>query len=140
MEAWGGSHHGARQRKALRYRVKLIAPQFVKPYVRSNKNDANDAEAICEAMRRPRTPFVAVKSVEQQDVQAVDRVRAGLIDQRKAKANQIRGLTSEYGLVAPKELLHLRRAIPVWLEASQSALALNWLTGVAGSIISRFER
>lgn len=122
MEACGGSHHWARQLQALGYRVKLIAPQFVKPYVRSNKNDANDAEAICEAMSRPRTRFVAVKTVEQQDIQAIHRVRSGLVDQRTSKANQIRGLTSEYGLVAPKELLQLRRAIPIWLEDSMSRL------------------
>ena len=89
--------------------VKLIAPQFVKPYVQSNKNDANDAEAICEAMSRPKMRFVAVKTVEQQDIQAVHRIRSGLIEQRTAKGNQIRGLVAEYGLVAPRELLHLRR-------------------------------
>jgi transposase len=96
--------------------VKLIAPQFVKPYVKSNKNDANDAEAICEAMSRPAMRFVAVKTIEQQDVQAVHRVRSGLMEQRNAKANQIRGLTSEYGVVAPREIAQLRRAVPVWLE------------------------
>jgi transposase len=107
MEACSGAHHWARLLQAKGYTVKLIAPQFVKPYVKSNKNDANDAEAICEAMSRPSMRFVAVKTVEQQDIQAVHRVRSSLMDQRKAKANQIRGLTSEYGLVAPKELLHL---------------------------------
>ena len=116
MEACSGAHHWARLLQAKGFTVKLIAPQFVKPYVKSNKNDANDAEAICEAMSRPHMRFVAVKTVEQQDIQAVHRVRASLIDQRKAKGNQIRGLASEYGLVAPKELLHLRAAIPRWLE------------------------
>ncbi len=81
--------------------MKLIAPQFVKPYVKSNKNDANDAEAICEAMSRPSMRFVAVKTVEQQDIQATHRIRSELIGQRTAKANQIRGLVAEYGLVAP---------------------------------------
>ena len=122
MEACGGSHHWARQLQARGYQVKLIAPQYVKPYVQSNKNDANDAEAICEAMSRPRTRFVTVKTVEQQDVQAVHRIRSGLMDERKAKANQIRGLTSEYGLVAPRELLHLRRALPIWLEDQDNGL------------------
>ena len=116
MEACAGAHHWARQLQQLGYRVRLIAPQFVKPYVKSNKNDANDAEAICEAMSRPHMRFVSVKTVEQQDAQAVHRIRAGLIEQRTAKANQIRGLTSEYGLVAPRELGHLRSAIPRWLE------------------------
>ena len=105
------------------FTVKLIAPQFVKPYVKSNKNDANDAEAICEAMSRPNMRFVAVKTVEQQDIQAVHRVRAELSKQRKAKANQIRGLVSEYGLVAPKELMHLRVAIPMWLEDGENGLS-----------------
>lgn len=123
MEACSGAHHWARQLQAQGYTVKLIAPQFVNPYVKSNKNDANDAEAICEAMSRPSMRFVAVKTVEQQDVQAVHRVRASLVDQRKSKANQIRGLTAEYGLVAPKELLYLRAAIPRWLEDQGNGLS-----------------
>jgi transposase len=104
------------------YRVKLIAPQFVKPYVKSNKNDAADAEAICEAMGRPGMRFVPVKTVEQQDIQAMHRVRSGLIEQRTAKANQIRGLVAEYGLVAPRELVQLRRAVPRWLEDEGNGL------------------
>ncbi|MEO8166091.1 MAG: IS110 family transposase, partial [Betaproteobacteria bacterium] len=100
MEACGGAHHWARKLQEQGFTVKLIAPQFVKPYVQSNKNDANDAEAICEAMSRPKMRFVAVKTVEQQDVQAVHRIRGGLIEQRTAKGNQIRGLVCEYGLVA----------------------------------------
>ncbi|MBD8657513.1 IS110 family transposase [Oxalobacteraceae sp. CFBP 13730] len=122
MEACSGAHHWARMLQAQGYTMKLIAPQFVKPYVKSNKNDANDAEAICEAMSRPSMRFVAIKTVEQQDIQAVHRVRSGLMDQRKAKANQLRGLASEYGLVALKELLHLRSAIPRWLEEQENGL------------------
>jgi len=72
MEACGGAHHWARELQSRGYTVKLIPPQFVKPYVKSNKNDANDAEAICEAMSRPNMRFVAVKSVAQQDIQAVN--------------------------------------------------------------------
>jgi transposase len=87
MEACGGAHHWARALQAKGLTVRLIAPQFVKPYVKSNKTDANDAEAICEAMSRPNMRFVAVKTVEQQDTQAAHRVRAGSIEQRKAKAN-----------------------------------------------------
>lgn len=103
--------------------MELIAPQFVKPYVKSNKNDANDAGAICEAMSRPNMRFVAVKTVEQIVIQAVHGVRSGLMDQRKAKANQLRGLASEHGLVAPRELLHLRSAIPRWLEDQENGLS-----------------
>ena len=88
MEACGGAHHWARTLQARGLRVKLIAPQFVKPYVKSNKNDANDAEAICEAISTPNMRFVAVKTVEQQDIQAVHRIRAGLIKQRTATGNR----------------------------------------------------
>ena len=126
MESCGGAHHWARQLQARGFRVKLIAPQFVKPYVKSNKNDANDAEAIREAMSRPSMRFVAVKTIEQQDIQATHRIRAGLIEQRTAKANQIRGLVAEYGLVAPKELLSLRRAIPCWLEDANNGLTTRF--------------
>jgi len=123
MEACSGAHHWARLLQAKGFTVKLIAPQFIKPYVKSNKNDANDAEAICEAMSRPSMRFVAIKTVEQQDIQAVHRVRSGLMDQRKGKSNQLRGLASEYELVAPKELLHLRSAIPRWLEDQENGLS-----------------
>ncbi len=91
MEACGGAHHWARMLQSKGYQVKLIAPQFVKPYVKTNKTDANDAEAICEAMSRPSMRYVAVKTVEQQDLQAVHRVRSSLIQVRTAKANQLRG-------------------------------------------------
>lgn len=126
MEACGGAHHWARQLQRHGYTVKLIAPQFVKPYVKSNKNDANDAEAICEAMSRPQMRFVSVKTVEQQDIQAVHRIRADIGTQRTAKANQIRGLTSEYGLIAPREVSQLRAAIPCWLEDAENGLGARF--------------
>ena len=143
MESCGGAHHWARQLQACGFRVKLIAPQFVKPYVKSNKNDANDAEAICEAMSRPSMRFVAIKTVEQQDIQATHRIRAGLIEQRTAKANQIRGLVAEYGLIAPKELLMLRRAIPCWLEDPDNGLTVRFrrlLDGLWGDLRGLDER
>jgi transposase len=90
--------------------------------VKSNKNDANDAEAICAAMSRPNMRFVAVKRIEKQDIQATHRIRAELITHRTAKANQIRGLVAEYGLVAPKQLSSLRAAIPCWLEDAENGL------------------
>ena len=122
MEACAGAHHWARQLQSRGYSVRLIPPQYVKPYVKSNKNDANDAEAICEAMSRPNMRFVAVKSIEQQDIQATHRIRAELMTQRTAKANQIRGLVAEYGLVAPLSLRALRAAIPCWLEDAENGL------------------
>jgi transposase len=123
MEACAGSHHWARQLEERGLRVKMMAPQFVKPYVKSNKTDRNDAEAICEAMSRPTMRFVPVKSVEQQDIQAVHRVRSELIGQRRSKGNQIRGLVGEYGLVAAQQLSHLRAAIPGWLEDGENGLS-----------------
>ena len=89
----------------------------------NDKNDATDAEAICEAMSRPSMRFVSIKTVAQQDIQAVHRIRSELISQRTAKANQIRGLVSEYGLVAPKQMNSLRTAIPCWLEDAENGLS-----------------
>ena len=132
MEACAGAHHWARQLQSRGYTVKLIPPQFVKPYVKSNKNDANDAEAICEAMSRPNMRFVTVKTVEQQDIQATHRIRAELITQRTAKANQIRGLVAEYGLVAPKHLRSLRAAIPCWLEDAENGLTSDFRSLLQG--------
>jgi transposase len=116
MEACGGAHHWAGVLQSKGYVVRLIAPQFVKPYVKSNKTDANDAQAVCEAMSRPSMRYVAVKTIEQQDIQAAHRIRASLISARSAKANQLRGLAYEYGLVAPREIAALRQAVPAWLE------------------------
>jgi transposase len=132
MEACTGAHHWARELRSRSYEVRLIAPQFVKPYVKSNKNDANDAEAICEAMNRPQMRFVTVKRVEQQDIQATHRVPTELKDQRNEKANQIRGLVAEYGLVAPQTLLALRKAIPCWLEDADNGCTDHFRTLLHG--------
>jgi transposase len=143
MEACGGAHHWARVLQGKGYRVRLIAPQFVKPYVKTNKNDANDAEAICEAMSRPSMRFVAVKTVEQQDLQAVHRVRTSLVHDRTAKANQMRGLVYEYGLVAPQHLPALRKAVPGWLEDAGNGLSGRFralLAGLYGDLQALDER
>ena len=137
MEACGSAHHWARLLQSKGYRVKLIAPQFVKPYVKTNKTDANDAEAICEAMSRPSMRFVAVKTVEQQDLQAVHRIRSSLIRERTAKANQLRGLVYEYGLVAPREISSLRRALPEWLEDAENGLTVRFRALLAGLDLHR---
>jgi transposase len=92
----------------------VIAAQFVKPYVKSNKNDRVDAEAICEAVSRPNMRYVAPKTVAQQGIQAAH-LREELVGQRTAKANQIRGLVGEYGIVAPVGIQQFRRALPAWL-------------------------
>jgi len=122
MEACAGAHHWARRLIAQGFRVKIIPPQFVTPFVKSNKNDANDAAAICEAMIRPNMYPVSVKTVAQQDLQAIHRIREEVKAHRVAKANQIRGLVAEYGLVAPKQLSALRPAIVDWLEDASNGL------------------
>ena len=99
IEACAGSHYWARELIKLGHEVRLMAPQFVKPYVKGNKHDANDAEAICEAVGRPSMRFLPLKSPEQQDIQMLQRIRQNLIKQRSAVANQTRGLLGEYGLV-----------------------------------------
>ena len=126
MEACGGAHYWARELRSRGYQVKLMPPQFVKPYVKGNKNDASDASAICEAMGREDMTYVAVKTVAQQDIQAVHRVRASVMGRRTASSNQIRGLVAEYGLVAPKDLKPLRRAIPDWLEDAENGLTAQF--------------
>lgn len=126
MEACGGAHHWARELQKQGHTVKLIAPQFVKPYVKSNKNDANDAEAICEAVGRPTMRFVTIKTIAQQDLQAIHRIRSELVRQRTAKANQIRGLLAEYGLVVGRHIHILRRALPDLLEDADNGLSFDF--------------
>lgn len=116
MEACGGAHYWGRELMKFGHTVRLMAPQHVKPYVKGNKNDMNDAEAICEAAGRPNMRFVAVKTVAQQDLQSCHRVRTLLVRQRTAKANEIRGLLSEYGIVVANRIESLRRALPALLE------------------------
>lgn len=119
LEACGGAHYWARRLGRLGHTVRLIAPQFVKPYVKSNKNDTNDAEAICEAVSRPHMRFVPAKSVEQQDIQCLHRVRSRLVSARTQLANQVRGLLSEYGVVLPQQIQQLRRGLPRILELEE---------------------
>lgn len=122
MEACGGAHHWAREIGKLGHEVRLMAPQFVKPYVKSNKNDYNDAEGICEAVGRPNMRFVAIKSVEQQNLLAVHRIRQAAVKARTAKVNQIRGLLAEYGIVLAKGVGHVRRTLPTILEDAENRL------------------
>lgn len=126
MEACSSAHDWARKLMAQGFTIKLIAPQHVKPYVKTNKNDARDAEAICEAMSRPSMRFVTVKTADQQAMQATHRIRAELVKERTAKANQIRGLCAEFGLAAPVRIEHLRQAIPLWLEDAENELPVRF--------------
>lgn len=122
MEACGSAHHWARKLQALGHTVRLMAPQFVKPYVKSNKNDAADAEAICEAVTRPTMRFVPIKNVEQQSVLSLHRVRQGFVKARTAQANQIRGLLAEYGLVVPQGIGHIAKRVPDLIEDASNEL------------------
>lgn len=99
MEACGGANHWARELKKHGRTVKLISPQFVKPFVKRNKNDWNDAEAICIAASQPTMVFVEPLSEERQDIQSIHRVRQGLIDMRTGCGNRVRGLLHEYGKI-----------------------------------------
>jgi transposase len=100
----------------------MMAPQFVKPYVKSNKNDAVDAETICEAVQRPSMRFVPAKRIEQQDIQSIHRIRSLLVARRTAQANQIRGLLLEYGIIIPKGIACIRKRIPEILEDAENTL------------------
>lgn len=111
MEACGSAHYWARKLQALGHTVKLIPPQYVKPFVKRNKNDAADAEAICEAMARPNIPAVPVKSTEQQAILSVHRARQGFVKARTAQANQIRGLLAEYGFTIPQGIAHVTKSV-----------------------------
>lgn len=124
MEACAGAHHWARELSRLGHTVKLMAAQHVKPYVRGQKNDANDAAAICEAVSRPTMRFVPMKTIAQQDVQALHRIRSEHVASRTAKVNQIRGLLSEYGIVlAQQGRATVRSALPRLLEDAQNGLS-----------------
>ena len=136
MEACGGAHYWARELEGLGHRVKLMNPKYVKPYVKTNKDDRADAAAIAEAASRASVPAVAVKQAWQQDLQSVHRVRIQLMRERVAAGNAIRGLLGEYGLVIAKGVSALKRAVPEILEDSQ-----NGLSGLMRRLIAgQYER
>jgi len=123
LEACAGAHYWARELGKQGHEARLISPQFVKPYVKGNKNDRNDAEAICEAVGRPNMRFVPVKSVESQDILALHRVRRGLVKERTAKVNQLRGLLGECGIVIGQGLAQVRKRLPEILEDGENGLS-----------------
>jgi transposase len=122
MKACGGAHYWARRFREHGHTVKLMAPQFVKPYVKSNKHDMADAEAIGEAVTRPTMRFVPIKEVAQQDLQALHRIRERLVKARTALINEMRGLLGEYGIVIPKGIAQFRQALLSTLEQEQAKL------------------
>lgn len=125
MEACGSANYWAREMQALGHEVKLIAPQYVKPYVKGNKNDYNDAEAIAEAVQRPTMRFVPIKSVEQQDIQNLHRQRERIKKARTALGNQIRGLLAAYGIVINEGIAAVRKGLPDILEDGENGLTMR---------------
>jgi len=111
IEACHSSHYWGRELSKLGHQVRLMPTQYVKPFVLGGKNDANDAAAICAAVRRPDMRWVAIKSAEQQSVQSLHRMRARLIQERTAKSNQIRSMFSEEGFVFARSIVQLRRSV-----------------------------
>lgn len=123
IEASMGAHYWARLFKAAGHTVKMMAPQFVKPYIKSNKNDRNDARGIAEAVTRPDMKFVPLKTIEQQDILLLHRARQLVIKQRTAQSNQIRGLLSEYGIVLPKSIRVIKK-LPEILDEHADKLTI----------------
>ncbi|HYQ90813.1 MAG TPA: IS110 family transposase [Candidatus Competibacteraceae bacterium] len=132
MEACGSAHYWARKLEQQGHTVKLMAPQFVKPYVKTNKHDAADAAAIGEAVSRPSMRFVPIKTGEQQAVLSLHRAREGFVKARTAQANQIRGLLAEYGIIIPQGIDHIAKRLPEILEDGE-----NELPGVFRQLLQR---
>jgi transposase len=124
IEVCSGANYWARRLRALGHEVRQMSPQFVKPYVKTNKNDYNDAQAICEAVAQPDMRFVPSKSIEQQDLQALHRVRTRLIRDRTALVNQTRGLLREYGVFLPVGIRPFRAQLPEVLEDAENELTV----------------
>ena len=122
MEACGGANYWARELRAQGHTVKLMAPQYVKPYVKTNKNDMRDAEAIAEAVTRESMRFVPIKEVAQQDIQSLHRVRERLVAARTALINEMRGLLAEYGVILPKGVNNFRKTLIEKLDTEQDKL------------------
>lgn len=123
IEACGGSHYWARLFKQYGHEVRMMSPQFVKPYVKSNKNDRNDSEAIAEACTRPTMRFVPIKTIAQQDILVIHRARELSIKNRTAQASQIRGILNEYGITVPQGISKIRRLIEI-VELNKDKLSL----------------
>jgi len=142
MEACATSHHWGREIEALGHRVRLMPPRYVKPYVKRNKNDAADAEAICEAVTRPNMRFVAVKSTEQQSVLMVHRMRELLVRQRTMLVNAIRAHMAEFGIVAPLGIPRVKELLAVIADGDDDRippLARSCLAALARQFMSLHE-
>lgn len=127
MEACAGSHHWGRELEKLGHQVKLMAPQHVKPYVKTNKNDVADAEACAEAVTRPTMRFVAIKTVVQQEMMMLHRIRERLVKERTGLANQIRGFWTEHGIVFPQGVTRLLWHVAQATMEHQESLSSSFL-------------
>lgn len=125
MEACGGAHYWARMFQSQGHVVKMIHPQYVKPFVQVNKNDARDALAIAEAAARPTMSTVAIKSIEQQDIQAIHRVRERLVKEKTAISNELRGLLGEYGIVMAQGHKSIRETVLSILENAENGMSMK---------------
>jgi transposase len=135
MEACGSANYWGREFIKLGHKVELINPRYVKPYVKRNKNDANDAAAIVSAARDPEMRFCGVKTEHQQDIQSTHRIRSRAIQQRTALSNQVRGLLAEYGIIIPKGINNTRKHLPKILEDNENSLSSLML----GNILDLYE-
>lgn len=125
MEACSGSHYWAREIKKLDYDVKIMPAHYVKPYRQGNKNDRNDAEAICEAVGSSRMRCVPIHTLQQQELLTTHRFRERLIKQRSMLINQTRGLLAEYGIIIPKNTSQFSRALPLIIEDASNVLGVK---------------
>jgi transposase len=136
LEASGGAHYGARELTKVGHTVKLMRPQFVRPSMKDQQNDAHDAAGICEAVSRPPRRFVPITSVDQQDRQALHRMRERQITARTARVHQLRGLLAAYGLIIPQGMHKGRQALPALLEDPDNMLTWHgraWLRSLAAA-------
>lgn len=122
LEACSGAHYWAREFEKLGHQVRIIAVKFIEPYRKGGKNDNNDAEAICEAVRRPNICYVPVKTADQQAALCVHRVRQGVVRERTAWINRLRGLLAEFGVVIPKGRYAVQSGVPVILADPENGL------------------
>lgn len=139
LECCSGAHEWARRFQALGHTVRLMAPAFVTPYRKSGKNDGNDAEAICEAVSRPNMRFISVKTVDQQALLTLHRVRQGFVIERTATVNRIRGLLAEFGIVLPQRVESVRQGLHASTEHLPS-LVLRAIRDLQGHMLALDER
>jgi transposase len=142
MEACASSSYWGREIEKLGHSVKIIPAKYVKPFLQGQKNDFNDALAIAEAALRPKVHGVPIKTIAQQDMQSLHRIRNGIVKQRTALVNQIRGLLGEYGVTIAQGITRVRRAIPLLLEETDNGLTVmfrDMLSQLYGQLVALDE-